>query len=472
MLIDSHVHLQDKKFSRDLDRVLDRAEDAGIEWLVVIGDRIESSRKAVELARGHRSVSVVVGVHPHHADQFSPSELLELDKLSRHEGVVAIGEIGLDYHYPGFNSGRQKECFLAQAHLAARRELPLVLHCRDAYDDLLETIRRDERVPRRGIIHCFSGTHEQACAFIDMGFYLGIGGAITYPNGTALRELVGRVALERIVCETDAPYLPPQCKRGRRNEPSYMKHTIKALADLSGLSFQDAARITKANAVRVFDLPRRIDATLTYQIRKTLYLCITNRCTNDCYFCQRCSDYMVMGHFLQLGEEPEAQQLLDRIEDPQAYHEIVLSGLGEPTLRWDVCLETARRLKEQGSRVRLNTNGCGNLINGRNIIPEMAGLVDAVAINLVAHDQATYNRIGRPQDPDRAWGAMREFTTICKEYVPDVILTIIAVPEVDVEACRVLAEDQLEVRLRVREYCPNGYPRNRCAQLAQDLTKK
>jgi TatD DNase family protein len=457
MLIDSHVHLQDKKFIRDLDRVLERAEDAGIEHLICVGDRIETSRKAISLARRHPRMTATIGVHPHHENLFLPTSLLEMEALARDPAVVAVGEIGLDYHYPNANPNRQIEIFVAQAHLAARHDLPLIIHCRDAYGKLLEVIRQDKRIPRRGVVHCFSGSYEEARAFLDLGYYLGIGGAVTYPNGDPLRAMVQRVGLDRILCETDAPYLPPQCKRGRRNEPSYMKHTIKALADLTDLNYQDAARITKTNAIRLFSLPEEIEPEIAYAIRKTLYLCITNRCPNECYFCQRCNDYMIMGHFLKLEEEPTAEQLLERIQDLESYHEIVLSGLGEPTLRWDVCRELARRLKGKGARVRLNTNGQGCLLNGRNIVPEMAGFFDSVSINLIAHDQQTYNRIAHPEHPDRAWAAMMEFAHDCKAVVPDVIFTVVAVPEVDVEACRKLAEDQMQVRFRIREFRPNGY---------------
>lgn len=456
MLIDSHVHLQDKKFSRDLDRVLMRAQDAGLERLVCTGDRIDSSKKAVGLARRHQQLVAAVGVHPHHDAQFTPLSLLELERLARDPMVVAIGEIGLDFHYPNHDPKRQIDIFTAQAHLAHRHDLPLIIHCRDAYDALIETLRDDARIPRRGVVHCFSGTLEQARELIRLGFYLGIGGAITYPNGDPLREVVRRLGLERILSETDAPYLPPQCKRGRRNEPSYMKFTIKALAELTELSYQDTARITKTNAIRLFDLPARLKPSITYAISKTLYVSITNQCPNDCYYCQRCSDYIVMGHLLKLDHEPSAEELLEHIETPSQYREIALSGLGEPTMRWEVCMALARRLKEAGARVRLNTNGQGNLINGRNIVEEMAGFFDSVVVSMIAHDKATYNRIAQPSDPEHAWDGMLDFVAQCKQFVPEVQLMLVAVPEVNVEAARHLAEDELGVTLRIREDNPRN----------------
>lgn len=452
MLIDSHVHLQDKKFTRDLDRVLERAEDAGVERMICVADRVESSRSAIAISRQHPRLRATVGVHPHYDAQFTAKTMLELEALARDPTVVAVGEIGLDYHYPNFNAQRQIDCFVAQAHLAVRRKLPLVIHCRDAYDDLLRVIRADERIPRQGVLHCYSGDYDQARGFLDEGYYLGVGGAVTYPNADVLRDVVRRVGLERIVSETDGPYLPPQSKRGRRNEPSYMKHVIKTLADLTDLSYQDAARITKANAIKLFNLPGRLDPQAVYSIRNTLYVGVTNRCPNECYFCERLHDYIVMGHFLKLDHEPSADEIIERIESPTQYREIVLSGLGEPTLRWDVCLELARRLKDLGARVRLNTSGLGSLHNGRDIAAEMAGRFDAVAINMVAHNEAVYNQIAKPGEPERAWDAMIEFARSCKQTVPEVMMTIVAVPEVDVEECRRLAEDVLQVRLRVREW--------------------
>lgn len=456
MLIDSHVHLYDKKFARDYERVMARAEDAGIERLICVGDRVETSRRSIALAKREPRLAAAVGIHPHHDMLFTPQALMELEVLARDPKVVAIGEIGLDYHYPNFIAERQLACFRAQGHLAGRRGLPLIIHCRDAYDELVRVLQDDPRIQRRGVVHCFSGNLAQAQALIELGFYLGIGGAVTYPHGDVLRNVVTQVGLERLLVETDAPYLPPQSKRGRRNEPAYMKHTVKTLADLTGYTYQDAARITKSNTIRCFGLAAVAPVpAASYAIRQTLYLCLTNRCSNECYFCQRCSDYMVQGHFLKLDHEPTAAELLEHAGDTGSYREVVLSGLGEPTLRWDVVLETARGLKARGARVRLNTNGQGNLLNGRDLTPEMAGHFDSVAINLIAHDQATYNQIARPERPDEAFPALLAFAEACKQVVPDVVLTVVAVPEVDVEACRALAEDQLKVRFRIREYRPS-----------------
>lgn len=450
MLIDSHVHLEDKKFSRDLDRVLERARDAGIEQLICIADSIETSREAIALAKRHRGVFATAGFHPAHEKRFNPEMGNEIRKLAQSRAVVAIGEAGLDYHYPGFCKERQADILLRQARIASDLNLPMVLHCRDAYEELIALFRDAKDVTARGVVHCFSGTTDDAKALIDLGFYLGVGGAITYPNAGPLREAIRAVGLDRIVVETDAPYLPPQKKRGRRNEPGYMKFTVKELADLFGYTYQDVARMTTANARALYRLKYDPIPELVYSLRNRLYLNVTNRCTNDCCFCERNASFMLYGHYLKLDGEPSAAEILNAIEEPERFEEFVICGLGEPTLRLDVVLDLARELKRRGYRVRLNTNGHGNLIHGRNIAPEFAGLLDSIAITMNGHDEETYNRVSCPADPKKSFTAMIDFAREVKRYVPDVRMKVLALPEVDVEACRRIAEDDLQVRFQLR----------------------
>ncbi len=458
MLIDSHTHLEDKKFSRDLDRVLERAQDAGIRRLICIAEDLISARQAISLARRHEEIFATVGLHPHHERSWKSEMAEEILKLARDPSVVAVGEIGLDFHFPDFRKENQIEVFTRQARIASELNLPMVIHCRDAYDDLIGLFKREKKITSRGVVHCFSGTEDDARRLLDLGFYLGIGGAISYPNGTRLRETIRKIGLDRIVCETDAPYLPPQKKRGRRNEPSYMKFTVAELAELTGLAYQDVARITTHNASRLYGLDEDLTPQIAYSLRKRLYLNVTNRCTNDCCFCTRTTDYMLYGHYLKLPGEPSAREILNSIKEPERFEEFVICGLGEPTLRLDVVLEIARALKSRGCRVRLNTNGHGNLIHGRNIAPDFAGLLDAVAVTMNAHDHKTYNKISCPADPSASFEAMLDFTRAAKKCVPDVRMKVVAMPEVNVEKCRRIAEEELKVRFQVRPYKPNGHP--------------
>lgn len=450
MLIDSHVHLADRKFSPDLDRVLARGRDAGIERFVNIAADMASSRAGLQLARRHDEILCTVGVHPHDERRYRPENDDELRSMAGDPRVVAIGEIGLDYHYPDFRKQGQLEVFERQAALATELSLPMVIHCRDAYDDLIEFFRLRPAITARGVVHCYSGTVAQARALVDLGFYLGIGGAVTYPGATEMRQVVREVGLDRIVLETDAPYLPPQKKRGRRNEPSYLKFAVADLAELTGFEYRDVARITTANTRRLYGLRETSEAEIAYSLRKRLYLNVTNRCTNACGHCERNTDYMLFGHWLRLPGEPSARELLDAIESPERYEEFVICGLGEPTLRLDVVLEVARELSAKGRRVRLNTNGHGAAIHGRDIAQDLAGIVSAVTVTMNAHDRATYDRLSCPCMPGDMFQAMLDFTRAARPCVPDVRLKLIVQPGVDVEACRRIAEDELKVKFQTR----------------------
>lgn len=458
MLIDSHVHLQDKKFSRDLERVLQRGDDAGVRRYVCISDDIASSKQALQLADRYPSLRATVGVHPHNLRRYTPEALEQVRQLAKRPSVVAIGEVGLDFHYPDYDEALQRRALTEQGLLATEFDLPLVLHCRDAYEAMIDLFKSESEIRSQGVVHCFSGTYENATELLDLGFYLGIGGAITYPNAGELRDVIRKVGLDRVVVETDAPYLPPQKKRGRRNEPSYLKFTIRAISDLFDYTYQDVAHITTANADRLYNLQEPFEPEIAYPQANRMYLNVTNRCTNKCCFCERNSNYMLRGRYLKLDGEPSAKEVLEAIGDSDHYEKYVLCGLGEPTFRLDTCLDLARELKSRGHRVGLNTNGHGSLINERNIAPEFVGLLDSVSVTMNAHDRASYNQISCPENEDVSFDAMIDFTKEIKQYVPDVRMKVLALPEVDIEACRKIAEDDLNVRFQIRAQRPNGYP--------------
>jgi len=287
---------------------------------------------------------------------------------------------------------------------------------------------------------------------IEMGFSISIAGPVTFPKAEALREVVRQIPIEHLLIETDAPYLAPQPVRGRRNEPAYVRHVAEAIAGVKGLSFDDVARITSFNAMQLFGIgviPER--GQITYPIRNSLYLNITNRCTAACTFCVRYHTDFVKGHNLRLGEEPSADKLIKEIGDPKRYAEIVFCGYGEPLLRLDVVKAVAAAVKRLGGMVRIDTNGHANLIHKRNVLPELAGLVDAVSVSLNAQNAALYSKISQPQFGIGTYDAVKDFIREAKKYIPDVTATVVTLPEVDVEACRKIADD-LGSRFRVREY--------------------
>jgi len=257
-LVDSHAHLDDRRFEKDRAAVIARCFEARI-GVITIGADIASSREAVRLAGRHRGVWAAVGVHPHDAKTVTPEILSELVRLA--DRAVAFGEIGLDYYRDLSPRDVQREAFSNQLDLARRRGLPVVIHNRDATEDLL-AILRDHGGPHRGVVHSFLGERSLAEALVDMGFHLGIGGPVTFGKSERLREAVRAVPIDRLLLETDCPYLTPVPYRGRRNEPAYVRFVQQAIAELRGVEPDEIAAATTGNAMRLFELgaqPRNDD---------------------------------------------------------------------------------------------------------------------------------------------------------------------------------------------------------------------
>ncbi len=250
--IDSHTHLDDRAFDVDRASVIARCaeEDMG---LLTIGASLASSRAAVRLAKRYRNMWATVGVHPHSAKSVNDAMLIELRKMAQEDLVVGIGEIGLDYYRDLSPRDRQREVFSQQLDLAAELKLPVCLHNRESTEDLL-AILKEKALSHRGVIHSFLGDRSLADQFLSLGFHLGVGGPLTYPKNGALREAVKHVPLDRILLETDCPYLTPVPYRGRRNEPMYVTFVAEEIAKLKGLHIEDVARQSTENAIRVFGL--------------------------------------------------------------------------------------------------------------------------------------------------------------------------------------------------------------------------
>jgi TatD DNase family protein len=316
----------------------------------------------------------------------------------------------------------------------------------------LQILSRNGRPDLGGVMHCFSGDLEMAKKLIEMGFSLSVAGPVTFPRAEALREVVRQVPIEHLLVETDAPYLAPQPVRGKRNEPAFVRYTAEAVAKIKGLSYDDVVRITGFNAMQLFGIGTMPEhGQITYPIRNSLYLNITNRCTAACTFCVRYHTDFVKGHNLRLGEEPTAEELIAQIGDPERYAEIVFCGYGEPLLRLDVVKAVAAEVKRRGGKVRIDTNGHANLIHRRNVLPELAGLVDAVSVSLNAQNAELYEKISQPKFGIETYESVKEFIREAKKYIPDVTATVVSLPEVDIDASRRIAEE-LGAKFRVREY--------------------
>ncbi|MBI5847712.1 MAG: YchF/TatD family DNA exonuclease [Nitrospirae bacterium] len=437
-----------KEFDPDREEVIQRAREAGLEALITIGSDLEGTLAGVRLAELHDFIYCAVGIHPHEAKDFTDQTYSLLRELTQKEKVIAIGETGLDFHYDHSPRDQQKKVFRKQLELANETGLPIIIHSREADKDTLDLV--SESGIRHGLFHCFSGDAAMAEQVMALGLSISIAGPVTFKKAVGLQEVARMVPDDYLLIETDAPYLTPAPFRGKRNEPAYILHTAKKIAELRGISLQDLSRITTLNAKRLFaigTLPEK--GEIAYQIRDSLYLNITNRCTNKCSFCVKFNSDFVKGHRLSLSHEPSAEELKKEIGDPSRFREIVFCGYGEPLQRLDLVKQIARWVKEQGGRVRVNTNGHANLIHKRNIIPELKGLLDSVSISLDAQDTDTYTRICKPYFPG-AYQEVLRFIQDVKAVVPDVQITVVNLPEVDLKKCEEIAAD-LGVRFRVRE---------------------
>jgi TatD DNase family protein len=445
--IDTHCHLEMDQFDGDREEVIKRAFDAGFEALITIASDPESNEQAIALAHAHDNIYCTVGVHPHEARFVDNALLDKIRAWAKDEKVVAIGETGLDYHYDNSPREKQREVFRAHLKIARETNLPVVIHVREADADAIE-ILKEER-PERAVLHCYSGSAELLELASEMGIYISIAGPVTFKKALELKEAVRRVPDELLLLETDAPYLAPVPKRGKRNEPEYLINTAREVASLRGVTLEDIARITTINAKRIFgigELPGQ--GEVAYKIRNSLYLNITNRCTNRCGFCVRSTSDFVKGHNLRLVKEPTIEEVKAAIGNPAEYDEIVFCGYGEPLIRLDEVKDIARWVKEKGGRVRVNSNGHGNHIHKRNIVPELVGIVDEYSISLDAQDSETYDSICLPSFKG-AYDAVLEFIEeAAKETM--VKVTVVSAEGVDIDKCRAIAEG-LGAELRVRK---------------------
>ncbi|HHY09933.1 MAG TPA: TatD family hydrolase [Firmicutes bacterium] len=253
-MIDSHAHLNDPRFEEDLPAVLERAKAAGVRAIINIGYDLVSSKKAVELAAKYPQLYAVIGVHPHDAKTYDQGIEESLKELAKQPKVVAIGETGLDYHYDNSPRAVQREVFQKQLLLAGELNLPAVIHSRDASQDTLEILRKFPGQPC--LLHCYSGSFETAEQYLKLGHYFSFAGPITFKNATRLRGVAKRLPLKRLMIETDCPYLAPQPRRGRRNEPAYLPYIAEKLAEIHGRSREDVERITAENTENFFRLAK------------------------------------------------------------------------------------------------------------------------------------------------------------------------------------------------------------------------
>lgn len=251
IVFDTHCHLDDEKFAEDREAAYQRMQENDVKYCVCVGSDLASSARCLKLAAAHPGVFAACGVHPHEAKDAGEGYLDALREMLRQEKCVALGEIGLDYYYDLSPREVQKQVMEAQVELALETDMPVIFHIRDAHGEMVDFFRSRKKLPR-GIIHCFSGSAETAMEYVKMGFYISFAGPVTFKNAQNLQRAAQAVPLDRLLCETDSPYLAPVPMRGKRNEPAHVRFVNQKLAELKGLSEEEMARITCQNAFRIY----------------------------------------------------------------------------------------------------------------------------------------------------------------------------------------------------------------------------
>nr|WP_092070596.1 TatD family hydrolase [Dendrosporobacter quercicolus]NSL48308.1 TatD family hydrolase [Dendrosporobacter quercicolus DSM 1736]SDM12518.1 TatD DNase family protein [Dendrosporobacter quercicolus] len=253
MLFDSHAHIDDERFAADRDEVIARARENGVTGIINIGADMDSSQRSIALADRYAGIFAAVGNHPHDAKAVQNGDYDQLAEWLKRPKVVAIGEIGLDYHYDLSPREIQRQVFIRQLDVARQMGCPVIIHDREAHGDILQILKTEGR-GLTGVLHCFSGSLEMARELLELGFYLSIAGPVTFKNAAKLPEIVGAAPLERLLIETDCPYLTPHPHRGKRNEPAYVRLVAERVAELRGMELSALAAATTANVCRLFSI--------------------------------------------------------------------------------------------------------------------------------------------------------------------------------------------------------------------------
>ncbi|WP_077359029.1 TatD family hydrolase [Virgibacillus halodenitrificans] len=254
MLFDTHVHLNARQFEEDRTDTIQRAFDAGVQHMVVVGFDRETIPLAIEIAEDYDTIYAAVGWHPVDAIDMTDGDLQWIEELSSHPKVVAIGEMGLDYHWDKSPANIQKDVFRKQIQLAKKVNMPIIIHNREATEDIVKILQEENAKEVGGIMHCYNDSVDYVQACLDMNFYISLGGPVTFKNAPLPKEVAAQVPLNRLLIETDAPFLAPHPNRGKRNEPAYVKLVAEKIAEIRGISFEEVGKITTENARNLFKI--------------------------------------------------------------------------------------------------------------------------------------------------------------------------------------------------------------------------
>lgn len=455
MLIDSHAHLNMKEFAEDLSAVMERAAAAGVGEMLNVGYDPASIDETLALVDTWPVVYAALGIHPHHATDWNGFLEDRIKQLLLRRKVLALGEIGLDYYRDLSPRDVQRDIFRRQIGIALRFGKPIIVHCRDAFDDVIRILQEEGAKDAGGIFHAFSGGEREAEKVLGLGFLIGIGGPLTYRN-SRLPAVAERLPSSTFVLETDCPYLPPVPYRGKRNEPAYVSIVAEELAAIRGVSAADVERAAESNYRALLHGEDDIPVSIAYGLKKSLYVNVTASCTNDCTFCTRLrSNNNLYGYNLNLVSDPSAEEMIEAVDASLAggdFEEIVFCGYGEPTARVKAMKKAAEGIKRHGLPMRLNTNGHGNMINRRDIVPELEDLFEMVSVSLNAPDSGSYVDICKPDAGEKAFDAVIDFIKRAAASRMRCVVTALDYPSVDLEATRALVESIPGAAFRVRKY--------------------
>jgi len=455
MLVDSHVHLNMREFADDVDEVLSRARAAGVGEMLQVCYDARSIDDTIALTGRHPEIYGAAGIHPHDARSWNDGVEKKLEAALGAKKIIAAGEMGLDYYRDLSPRKTQRDVFRRQIGLARSFKKPIIIHSREAFPDVIAILREEGASAVGGIFHAFPGGVDEATRVLELGFLIGIGGTLTYKN-SKLPEVAARLPSSSFVLETDCPYLPPEPHRGKRNEPAYVAIVRDRLAAIRGVEPADIERAAEVNYRRLLHGDRRFPAAVAYALKGSIYINVTRACTNNCVFClRRRRDNFFYGYNLNLVADPTVPEMIEAataLAKAGRYKEIVFCGYGEPTCRVADVLKAAEALRKLALPLRLDTNGHGNMINGRDVVSELARVFDGVSISLNAHDRQSYVRLCRPDAGEKAFDAVMDFIRRAAASRMECTVTVLDQCGVDVEASRALVAQIPRARFGVRRY--------------------
>lgn len=448
LLFDTHCHLHFDDFEQDLEAVVGRAFDSGVRGVLVPSVDLASSIRSSSIA-GEHGLWSAAGFHPNHLDEASDGAFREVAALSLLPQAAAVGETGLDFYRDRFPRDVQTDWFQRHIGLASDLRLPLVVHSRGAEREVLDIIPEKPGFPV--ILHSWCGSDEVTALAVKRGFYFGITGAATYRKSQVASNL-RLMPREMVLCETDAPFLPPAPHRGGRNEPAFCTLTAARIALEWNLPVGETLSVLWENSLRAFCLsPKNRRTHLVYPMDGNLYVNLTGRCNSSCVFCIRKRRDGLGGYHLRHRDEPSCESVLSALSvtDTSLWKEVVFCGYGEPTMRPGLLCEGADLVRKAGGRTRLNTNG---LCLGHMTIVEAEDMLvrfDRVSISLNASGAAEYSRVC-PGLPDGAWENLMGFIRMVKRLAVPAILTAVEGSGADMQRVRTLAE-RFELPVHIRE---------------------